>query len=332
MKKRILSAILAVATSFGMTVFASDEAVKTEEMTQKSIFGMFTVSETGEDYILGTAEENTKIQFNISDDTILIDSASKNAVSINDIKIGEEIAVDYEVFMTKSIPPQTSANLIITNISNGGMTNLTYVSQVSNDENGNLVITDDTTDTVITVSKDAKYLPYKTKNIVRADDIKQGSVVLLWYDTVTLSIPAQAYTENVVIISTPDESDDFVLTVNGKEIDTENKPYYDGETLMVPLRAISETLGYDVSYEDETEKITVSDQQVLKATLYPGSDEVSFEGLSRSIDSNRTVKNAKETRVIEGRTYIPLEFFKEFSNETTISGNSADISSAADEK
>lgn len=332
MKKRILSVILAVTASFGMTVFASDEAVRTEEMTQKSIFGMFTVSETGEDYILGIAEENTKIQFNISDDTILIDSVSKNAVSINDIKIGEEIAVDYETFMTKSIPPQTSANLIMTNISDGGMANLTYVSQLSNDENGNLVITDDTTDTVITVSKDAKYLPYKTKNIVRADDIKQGSVVLLWYDTVTLSIPAQAYTENVVIISTPDESDDFVLTVNGKEIDTENKPYYDGETLMVPLRAISETLGYNVSYEDETEKITVSDQQVLKATLYPGSDEVSFEGLSRSIDSNRTVKNAKETRVIEGHTYIPLEFFKEFSNETTISGNSADISSVADEK
>lgn len=327
MKKRILSAILAIITVFGMTVFANDETVKTEVLTPNSVFGMFTVSEIGEDYILGTTEEKTQIQFNVSEKTVLIDSVSKNAIAISDIKTGEIIAVNYETFMTKSIPPQTSAILIATNVEKGGMVNLTYVSEISNDENGNLIITDDTTNTVVTVSKDAKYLPYKTKNIVRAEDIKPASTVLLWYDAVTLSIPAQAYTENVVIISTYDENEDFILTVNGKELDTDNKPYYDENTLMVPLRAISENLGYYVSYDEKTEAITVSDSQVQKATLYPDNDEVAFEGLSRTVNANRTIKNAKETKVIDGHTFVPIEFFKEFSNETKIIGNSADISS-----
>ena len=326
MKKRILSSILAVLTTFSMTAFASDEIVKTEVAVSDSLYGIFTVTETADDYILGTTEEKTQVQFNISEDTVLIDSVSKNAISANDIKAGEKISVDYSSIMTHSLPPQTHANLIATNTEKGGLLNLTYVSKAEKNEKGDLVITDDTTNTVITVSKDASYRPYKTKNIVRADDVKPGTVAVLWYDAVTLSIPAQAYTENVVIVSTPDESGDFTLTVDGKELQTENKPYYEDKTLMVPLRAISEGLGYTVSWDDETQTITVEDAQIQKATLYPDKDEVSFTGKLRIIDMSRTVKNEKETKVIDGHTFVPLEFFKEFSNETKITGNNVTVS------
>lgn len=129
--------------------------------------------------------------------------------------------------------------------------------------------------------------------------------------------------KNAADISTADTSaaDMYTIQVNGQYIDLSNLPMHPYEkdgVFMVPLRIIGEALGYTVAWDPVSQAITIDDGIVQKATLYDGTASVVFEGELQVIDMSRTVENAVPTVVYEGFTYVPLEFFQEFFNETAV--------------
>ena len=97
-------------------------------------------------------------------------------------------------------------------------------------------------------------------------------------------------------------------------------PYYEGESLMVPLRRIGEALGYQVSWDAATGAITVDDEYIQVATLHNGSAEAVFQGRLQVIDLSRTVENEQKTVIVDGCAYVPLCFFREFLNDTEVNG------------
>ena len=97
-------------------------------------------------------------------------------------------------------------------------------------------------------------------------------------------------------------------------------PYYEGESLMVPLRRIGEALGYRVSWDAATGAITMDDDYIQMATLHDGSAEAVFQGRLQVIDLSRTVENEQKTVIVDGCTYVPLRFFREFLNDTEVDG------------
>ena len=280
------------------------------------------ISETGDDYIVAKTDDGQKIQLNVSDETVLIDSKLAAPFSLSELKVGDRIYAEYSSVMTRSLPPQTSAAMIAVNVEKGGGVNLINVNKVETDNDGNLTVYDNEKDTVLTVGKDASVKPYMTKNIVKLQDITVGSKILAWYDAVTLSIPAQAYTDKVVAVSIPDASDgsSFTLVVGDKTLDITEKPYYEGNTLMVPLRKIGEALGYTVGWDEKSGAITIEDSAIQKATLFDGTKDVIFDGKLSAIDMSRKVENTVCTTVNDGCTFVPLDFFKEFLNDTSVKG------------
>lgn len=280
------------------------------------------ISETGDDYIVAKTDDGQEIQLNISDETVLIDSELAAPFNLSDLKAGDRIYVEYSSIMTRSLPPQTSAAMIAVNVEKGGGVSLINVNKVETDNDGNLTVYDNEKDIVLTVGKDASVKPYMTKNIVKLQDITVGSKILAWYDIVTLSIPAQAYTDKVVAVSLPDASDgsSFTLVVGDKTLDITEKPYYEGNTLMVPLRKIGEALGYKVGWDEKSGAITIEDSSIQKATLYDGTKDVVFDGKLSAIDMSRKVENTVCTTVNDGCTFVPLDFFKEFLNDTSVKG------------
>ena len=196
--------MLAATMLFAGTAFA-DEIKLPETATQidaetGSATEIVTAEEIGDGYITGKTDQGTLIQFNISDDTVLLDSETGNAIGLSDIKAGDEIMVDHSTVMTKSIPGQTEAYLIATNVSKGGAINLINATDVVENEDGSLTVTDKPAGIILTITKDATVKPYKTKNIVKLSDIAIGTKLAAWYDVVALSYPAQASTNKVVII------------------------------------------------------------------------------------------------------------------------------------
>ena len=196
--------MLAATMLFAGTAFA-DEIRMPETVTQidaesGSMTAVVTAEEIGDNYITAKNDQGTLIQFNITDSTVLLNSETGDAIGISDIKAGDEFMVDYSSVMTKSLPGQTEAYLIATNVNKGGAINLINVTDVKENEDGSLTVTDKPAGIILTIQKDATVKPYKTKNIVKISDIAIGTKLAAWYDVVALSYPAQASTNKVVIV------------------------------------------------------------------------------------------------------------------------------------
>ena len=98
--------------------------------------------------------------------------------------------------------------------------------------------------------------------------------------------------------------------------DLPRQPYLEGDVIMVPLRLNAEALGYEVGWNAETGAVTVDDNYIQKATLFNASAQVSFEGRLKVIDMSRTAEVSAPAVIHDGYTYVPLEFFGEFLNDT----------------
>jgi len=126
-----------------------------------------------------------------------------------------------------------------------------------------------------------------------------------------------------------DEAGEIQVYVNHNLLDISDlskQLYYDDGMLMVPLRRVSEALGYTVSWDSETGAITVDDNYIQKAVLYNGTADAVFDDNLKVIDISRTVKNCAETVIYDGCTFVPADFFKEFFNDVVFSGNCIFIS------
>lgn len=218
MFKKTMTILLALALLSGNAVFAEDAAViddavvvtRQEAVQPEWIHGEGKVIEAADDYIVisvsADGKTERKVQLNISDATVLIDSESMAAVNLSDIQVGDTVQAAYSTIMTKSMPPQSAASMIAVHTDKGGSVSLVKADEVSADENGNVAVTDKSQDLIVTILKDARVLPYRTKNIVKLSDITPGSTLLLWYDAVTLSLPAQASAQKAVLVAAGEEN------------------------------------------------------------------------------------------------------------------------------
>lgn len=126
-----------------------------------------------------------------------------------------------------------------------------------------------------------------------------------------------------------EEKESLTLFVNNRELPLDDlpiAPYTEGETAMVPLRKIAEALGYTVTWDYDTQTITVDDDYIQKATLKNQSCEAVFEGHLKVIDMSRTIENTQKTVIRDGYTYVPLAFFEEFLNDTSFENGIISVS------
>ena len=93
-----------------------------------------------------------------------------------------------------------------------------------------------------------------------------------------------------------------LIEYNGKIIKSDVAPYIQNERTMVPIRFISETLGYKVTWDNDKRQVGIS-----------GKDTE----ISLKIDSTKAKVNSKELKldapasIKKDRTFVPLRFIAE---------------------
>lgn len=95
------------------------------------------------------------------------------------------------------------------------------------------------------------------------------------------------------------------VTVNNHLVKFDAPPYIKGGSTYVPLRAISEQLGAEVSWNEETQTVTITKESTT-IEIKANSTTVSINGTPTELKSPATVTN--------GRTYLPLRFLAETLN------------------
>ncbi len=270
---------------------------------------------------------NSDRRFNISEKTVVIDNESAVAQSITSIKKGDKISVYASPISTFSLPPQSAAYVILANIQKKAPAKLIKVQEIANSENGSLKITDTDNQYVVGVTKDTVLLPYRTRQIVTMDSIEKGDYILVWSEIMTMSIPAQMTADSVVLLKGFDfdnsandqeytgsevpQGDKIiistqagVISVNGKEIslNVPKETFYKNGVYMLPVRAVSEELGYKVLWNNKDKRVDIV-KGAKTFTLNIGNKEC---GKQKMIQLLKTAPEIKK-----GLTYVPIEFFSE---------------------
>lgn len=98
------------------------------------------------------------------------------------------------------------------------------------------------------------------------------------------------------------DSGQIQLVVNGTPVVTDVPPVVENDRTLVPIRALSETLGFEVDWDDANRAVTLAKgEQVI--VLYIGRADTLVNGQPKPIDVPPVIR--------ENRTLIPVRFVAE---------------------
>ena len=211
-----------------------------------------TTDEAGTASVLSLAvetAEGTPLILNVWTDTVCVDNQTGTPVELTQLAAGDAVYVYHDSAVTLSEPGQTNARVILTGLEDGASpAHLHTAGQVTRNTDGSIQILTDDGGMLVTVTGETPIRPLYTKNLVTAQDIRMGTRLLAWYDTVAFSYPGQTEAARVVLLPACDR-DVAIQTQDGTGIGTGR--IEDG-VAMVPLRLTAETLGFTVTWDAET--------------------------------------------------------------------------------
>ncbi|MDY2987832.1 MAG: copper amine oxidase N-terminal domain-containing protein [Peptoniphilus sp.] len=105
-----------------------------------------------------------------------------------------------------------------------------------------------------------------------------------------------------LLIATPVFAKDIKITLDGKEIKSDVSAYIENSRTLVPIRFISEKLGYEVKWNDETRVVNILDKNKT-IELKLDSKDIKVNGKDLKMDVAPVIK--------KDRTFVPLRFVAE---------------------
>ena len=177
------------ANSFGNKVVpvAKAHAQAVEEV----LFTTGEIVEVTENSIV-VKGENGLVSAMLTDKTYLLNGKNGKTKKLSSFKVGKEVTVYHSPKMTRSIPAQTEAFAIVLGANDEKQGKFFVVDEVALSEDGEYVSVIDTNQSLIaTIDKNAN------KNYA---EIKAGDNLVIWYNMMTMSIPAKTNAQKVVVL------------------------------------------------------------------------------------------------------------------------------------
>lgn len=161
------------------------------QAVQDVLFTSGKIVEVNENMIVVKGEHNI-IAAMITDDTYLLNGKNGKAKKLSSFKVGKEVTVYHSPKMTRSIPAQSAAYAVVLGDNSEKMGKFFKVEEVTMSEDKTYVSVINTNESLIaTVDKKAN------KNFA---EIKAGDNLMVWYDMMTMSLPARTNANKVVIL------------------------------------------------------------------------------------------------------------------------------------
>lgn len=123
------------------------------------------------------------------------------------------------------------------------------------------------------------------------------------------------------------ESGGGQLVVNGKILDTTGLPFpwiKERGVALVPARRVAESLGYTVSWNEETQTVRIEDS-IQQIDLIPGERIGVFQGKLENISLTRREEMQEAPRLVGDYLYVPVTLFRRFFNDIKISNDRISI-------
>ncbi|MDD2496412.1 MAG: stalk domain-containing protein [Tissierellia bacterium] len=141
-------------------------------------------------------------------------------------------------------------------------------------------------------------------NWIKKPTIEELSTVLanrklvVFYDISTRSIPAQTTPKKIIVLSQQIDDSAVHIIVNDNIIEAPLSYINEEKNIMVPVRAISEALGYKVTWNNDNRGIQIGEQISFKI----GENTFNIAGKDAvELETNSVIK--------DGNTFVPLSFY-----------------------
>ena len=321
--KKLLASALAAALTLSLAVPAlAAEPVGADAAAEAPAYELVQRGETFPTRVWGAAVElgdmsltlensnesdpYQKVVVNVEEDTLILDAVTGEAKTFDDLRTGETVYAWVGPDMTKSLPPISTGRVILCGLpADYAAPTYAEVESVTETESGADVYLNN--DVVLHLNADTGYLaaPGWEKETVSAADIVPGTRVLAWYSVVTLSLPAQASPEKVMVFPSDYAgwvaADGLTVTVNGQALALEGAAAAKVENghLMVPVRALAEALGCEVAWEPYTNQVTVTRDGVECYHFTIGGDQAA--------KGDVTVGLVAPANAVDGVTFLALD-------------------------
>lgn len=260
MKKRILRGLSLLLCAALLCVPAlaaeTEENPAADRQGPVAVWGTVTRLENGGLLVQNDGEGLREVVLH-GEDIICLDAVTGEAADVDNLKDGDTIYAWVGPAMTLSLPPQATALLILTNIPADyavpqfyEIVSVAPQAVIAIEPPPAMTWTEVTAagGKVLTITDQAELTPYRTKNIVRLEDLIPGTQILVWSD--------QAGTPTKVLVFPYDYLgyvncfEDGTVTLNGAALSQKAKVTESGEILL-PVRAVAEALGMQVHWDDE---------------------------------------------------------------------------------
>lgn len=262
MKKRILQCLSLILCAAMLAIPAAAAETADEEAPARlgpaAYWG--TVTWMDEDtFLLDSGKEDglgDAVVVHVGDAPYL-DAVTGNTLNLETLEDGDAVYAWVGPAMALSLPPQSTASLIVGNIPADyavpqfyEIVSVAPQAVIAIDPPPAMTWTEVTAagGKVLTITDQAELTPYRTKNIVRLEDLIPGTQILVWSD--------QAGTPTKVLVFPYDYLgyvncfEDGTVTLNGAALSQKAKVTESGEILL-PVRAVAEALGMQVRWDDE---------------------------------------------------------------------------------
>lgn len=301
----------------GEIITAIPISLEIEDMN-KFVFGSFTgtvVSISESEYAAGLkyyAVENED-----KGPAVIVVNANTYILDNEEISVGSTITGYYNANapMIMIYPPQYSTEVVAVEREDRNVkVDLFDKDHVSSDNSLKLNISEDT----VIVSENGEAF---------TGELADRKLVVV-YGPSTRSIPAQTTPEKIVVLNedaiddAENKEDGSLATpvdVSKAEIIVKEQvvsshyafiPAYTNEqgTVMVPLRAIAESLGHEVAWDNDIRRVTID-------------NDVSFTiGTDSYANGEKIIELGTAPEILQDRTFVPLSFFQQ-----VIGANNADV-------
>ena len=117
--------------------------------------------------------------------------------------------------------------------------------------------------------------------------------------------------------SAANSKNDIKIEINGKNVISDVSPFIEKDRTLVPIRVISENLGYEVGWDNKSKKVTVKNNEKT-IELVVGKKDVKVNDKVTAIDVPPMIKSE--------RTFVPLRFISEsFDNDVNWDNNTRTV-------
>ncbi|MBP1927162.1 hypothetical protein J2Z76_003035 [Sedimentibacter acidaminivorans] len=147
----------------------------------------------------------------------------------------------------------------------------------------------------------------KTPTLSELETILGNRKLIAFYDVTTKSIPAQTTPNKIIVLSQQEDDSIINISVNNEKIDSPQAFINQDGVAMVPIRAIAESLGYKVTWNNDERSVKIDDEASLKIeqNIYLNFDKTQIELETAPV-------------IVNDNTFVPLSFFKEVLNVESV--------------